>query len=60
MNVPRRIDLAGLLDRPVGGERLLDEGLHVLLTGGLAFNRFEHDAMGRATGLPRNPRDAGP
>ena len=58
MNVPRGIDLAGFLDRPIGGERLLHEGLHALLAGGLVLDSFEHEAMGRTTGLPRHPGDA--
>ena len=60
MNVPRRINLPGFLDRSIGGERLLHEGLHTLLAGGLALDGFEHEAMGRATGFLRNPGDAGP
>ena len=60
MNVSRRIDLAGLLDRPIGSERLLHEGLHTLLAGGLALDGFEHEAMRRPTRLLRNPDDAGP
>ena len=60
MNVSRRIDLAGLLYRPIGSERLLHEGLHTLLPGGLALDGFEHEAMRRPTGLLRNPGDAGP
>ena len=60
MDVPRRIDLAGPLDRAIGGERLLHEGPHALLAGGLALDGFEHEAMGRATGLLRDPGHAGP
>ena len=51
MDVLRGIDFARLLDRPIGRESLLYEGLHALLPRGFTLDGLEHHAMGSATRL---------
>lgn len=51
MDVLGSIDLTGLLDVGIRGERLLDETAQLLFVGGVPLDRFNNQAMRRAAGL---------
>jgi hypothetical protein len=51
MNIVGAIDLAGLVDLRVCGERIFDKAAHLLFVAGVPFDSFYDQAMGRATRL---------
>jgi hypothetical protein len=52
MDIVSSIDLAGLLDVRICGQRFFDETTHLLFVACVPFNGFHDQAMGGTARLP--------